>query len=156
MCNLHGATSWKRHARQPLRVGRFVRTLASSATPQICPAVQRHAWMITTLKTKNMRSVGELSTVCSAHGPLRRLFLARIGRPDIFWSVFKLARAASTWTKVCDKRSANLISHIQRCRYVISGKIGMWVTQRNNVRQRIMRRILILHQTLKIQDQHQC
>ena len=41
---------------------------------------QRHAWMIISLKKK--RSVGELSTVCSQI-VLTRLYLARIGRPDI-------------------------------------------------------------------------
>ena len=39
-------------------------------------------------------------------------FLARIGRPDILWSVNKLARAVTKWTKACDKRLARLISYI--------------------------------------------
>ena len=38
------------------------------------------------------KSVGELSTVCSQN-VLKCLYLARIGRPDILWSVNKLARA---------------------------------------------------------------
>ena len=38
--------------------------------------------------------------------------LARIGRPDIPWSVNKLARSITKWTKACDKRSSRLISHI--------------------------------------------
>ena len=54
-------------------------------------------------------SVGELSTVCSqiVH---KCLYLARIGRPDILWSVNKLCRAVTKWTKACDKRLARLIS----------------------------------------------
>ena len=40
------------------------------------------------------------------------LYLARIGRPDILWSVIKLARAVAKWTRDCDKRLARLISHI--------------------------------------------
>ena len=48
-----------------------------------------------------MKSVGELSTVCS-HIVLKCLYLARIGRPDILWSVNKLARAVTKWTKSCD------------------------------------------------------
>ena len=40
------------------------------------------------------------------------LFLARIGRPDILWSVNKLARAITQWTRACDKRLARLISKI--------------------------------------------
>ena len=35
---------------------------------------------------------------------LKSLNLARIGRPDILWSVNKLARAVTKWTKACDKR----------------------------------------------------
>ena len=53
-------------------------------------------------------SVGELSIVCS-HIVLKCLYLARTGRPDISWSVNKLARAVTKWTKACDKRLARLI-----------------------------------------------
>ena len=53
-------------------------------------------------------SVGELSTVCSQI-VLTCLYLARIGRPDILWSVNKIARAVTKWTKSCDKRLACLI-----------------------------------------------
>ena len=37
---------------------------------------------------------------------------ARIGRPDILWSVNKLARAITKWTQACDRRLARLISYI--------------------------------------------
>ena len=40
------------------------------------------------------------------------MYLARIGRPDILWSVNKLARAVTKWTRACDKRLARLISYI--------------------------------------------
>ena len=56
-------------------------------------------------------SVGELSTICSQI-VLKRVYLARIGRPDILWSVNKHARAVTKWTKSCDKRFARLISYI--------------------------------------------
>ena len=39
------------------------------------------------------------------------LYLARIGRPDILWSVNKLARAVTKWTRACDRRIARLISY---------------------------------------------
>ena len=39
------------------------------------------------------------------------LYLARIGRPDILWSVNKLARSITKWTKACDKRLNRLISY---------------------------------------------
>ena len=43
---------------------------------------------------------------------LNCLYLARIGRPDILWSVSKLARCITKWTKACDKRLNRLISYI--------------------------------------------
>ena len=61
--------------------------------------------------TEGHESVGELSTVCS-QVVLKCLYLARIGRPDISWSVNKFARAIAKWTRECDKRLARLISNI--------------------------------------------
>ena len=44
--------------------------------------------------------------------------MARIGRPDILWSVNKLARSITKWTKACDKRLNRLISNIHHtCEY---------------------------------------
>ena len=54
-------------------------------------------------KEEEMKSVGELSHVCSQI-VLKCLYLARIGRPDILWSAKKLARSITKWTKACDKR----------------------------------------------------
>ena len=49
---------------------------------------------------------------------LKCLYLARIGRPDILWSVTKLARSITKWTKACDKRLSRLISYIHHtCEY---------------------------------------
>ena len=56
-------------------------------------------------------SVGEL---CSQI-VLKCLYLARIGRPDISWSVNKLARGVTKWTKACDKRLNRLIT-AKQCR----------------------------------------
>ena len=53
-------------------------------------------------QSKEEEIVGELSTVCS------RI----VGRPDILWSVNKLARATTKLTKACDKRFVGLISYI--------------------------------------------
>ena len=58
-----------------------------------------------------MKSVGDLSQVCFQI-VLKCLYLARIGRPDILWSVNKLARSITKWTKACDKRLNRLISYI--------------------------------------------
>ena len=61
------------------------------------------------VKEEENESVGELSTVCSQM-VLKRLFWARIGRPDILWSVNKFAQAVTKGTRACDKRLARLIS----------------------------------------------
>ena len=58
-----------------------------------------------------MKSVGELSQVCSQI-VLKCLYLARIGRHDILWSVNKLARSITKLTKACDKHLNRLISYI--------------------------------------------
>ena len=49
---------------------------------------------------------------------LKCLYLARFGRLDILWSVNKLARSITKWTKACDKRLNRLISYIHHtCDY---------------------------------------
>ena len=64
-----------------------------------------------------MTSVGELSKV-SSQIVLKCLYLARIGRLDVLWSVNKLARSSTKWTKTCDKRLNRLISYIHHtCEY---------------------------------------
>ena len=60
---------------------------------------------------EEMETVGGLSKVC-CRIVLQCLFLARIGRLDILWSVNKLARAVTNWTRSCDRRLARLISYI--------------------------------------------
>ena len=59
----------------------------------------------------------QLTKVCSQM-VLKCLYLARIGRPDILWSVNKLARSITNWTKACGKRLSRLISYIHHtCEY---------------------------------------
>ena len=66
---------------------------------------------------EKLKSVGELSKVCSEI-VLKCLYLARIGRLDILWSVNKLARSITKWAKACDKRLSRLISYIHHtCEY---------------------------------------
>ena len=68
-------------------------------------------------KEEETKPVGELSSTCSQI-VLKCLYLARIGRPDILWSVNKLARSIKKWTKACDKRLNRLISYIHHtCEY---------------------------------------
>ena len=90
--------------------------LANKTTQQLhkvsTPCIGDHHF-----KEEEMKSVGELSHVCS-HIVVKCLNLARIGRPDNLWSVNKLARSITKWTKVCDKRLSRLISYIHHtCEY---------------------------------------
>ena len=79
-------------------------------------------------KEEETKSVGELSHVCSQI-VLKCLYLARIGRRDILWSVNKLARSITKWTKACDKRLNRLISYIHHtCEY----RQFVWVILLNN------------------------
>ena len=69
------------------------------------------------LKDEEMKSVGELSQVCSQIF-LKCVYLARMGRPDILSLVNKHARSITKWTKACDKRLNRLISYIHHtCEY---------------------------------------
>ena len=90
--------------------------LANKTTQQLykvsTPCIDDHHF-----KEEEMKSVGELSQVCSQI-VLKCLYLARIGRPDILWSVNKLARSITKWTKACDKCLNRLISYIHHtCEY---------------------------------------
>ena len=62
-------------------------------------------------KEEDLKSVGEMSKVCSQM-VLKCSNLARVGRPNILWSVNKLTRSITNWTKACDKRLSRLISYI--------------------------------------------
>ena len=90
--------------------------LANKTTQQLykvsTPCIDDHHF-----KEEEMKSVGELSQVCSQI-VLKCLYLSRIGRPDILRSVKKLARSITKWTKACDKRLNRLISYIHHtCEY---------------------------------------
>ena len=65
---------------------------------------------------EELEAVGEMSEVCSQI-VLNILYLARNGRPDILWSLNKLARAVTKWTGACDRRLARLISYIHHTNY---------------------------------------
>ena len=90
--------------------------LANRTTQQLykvsTPCIDDHHY-----KEEELKSVGELPQVCSLF-VLKCLYLAGIGRLDILWSVHKLARSITKWTKACDKRSCRLISYIHHiCEY---------------------------------------
>ena len=97
--------------------------LANMTTQQLykvsTPCIDDHHF-----KEEETKSVGELSNVCSQI-VLKCLYLARIGRPDISWSVNKLARSITKWTKACDKRLNRSISDIHyTCEYKQNCYVG--------------------------------
>ena len=98
---LRGPTTWK---------DMLNCELANTKTEQLytvsTPCLDDHHF-----KKEELESFGEVSKVCSQM-VLKCLYLARIGRPDILWSVNKLARAVTRWTQACDRRLARLISYI--------------------------------------------
>ena len=95
--------------------------LANKTTQQLykvsTPCIDDHHF-----KEEEMKSVGELSHVCSQI-VLKCLYLARIGRPDILWSVNKLARSITKWTKARDKRLSRTFIIL-----VNTNSIVMWNT----------------------------
>ena len=70
-------------------------------------------WTIinSSIQAGRTRIRGGLSEVCSKI-VLTCLYVARIGGPDILWSVNKLAQSVTFWTGACDERLARLISYI--------------------------------------------
>ena len=117
--------------------------LANKTTQQLykvaTPCLDDHPF-----KEEELKSVGDLSNTCSQI-VLKCLYLARIGRPDILWSVNKLARSITKWTKACDKRFSRLISythhtcdykqycHVGRhCTTMQAGSVsGLWFCRRS-------------------------
>ena len=67
------------------------------------------------VKKEELESVGELWEV-STQIVLKCLYLAQIGKPDILWSVNKLALSVTNWTQASDRRLARLISDIHHTR----------------------------------------
>ena len=107
---LHGPTTWKGMLKNALRDIANWQTKRQSS----CTKCQALAWM--TINLEELESVGELSEVC-LQIVLKCLYLVRIGRPDILWSVNKLARSVTKWTQACDRRLARLTSYIHHTSY---------------------------------------
>ena len=77
-------------------------------------------------KEKEHESVGELSNICSQI-VLKCLYLARIGRPDILWSVTKLAKQSQNGLRLeTDVQQDWILTFITQ---MISDRIVLWVTR---------------------------
>ena len=84
------------------------RELANKEVEQLCK-VQVLAWMIINSSRRNRNQLEKCQKY--AHKlSWNCLYLARIGRPDILWSVNKLARSVTKWTQACDRRLVRLVS----------------------------------------------
>ena len=97
--------------------------LANKTTQQFykvsTPCIDDHHF-----KEEETTSVGELSNTCSQI-VLKCLYLARVGQPDVLWSINKFARSITKWTKACDKRLNRLISNIHfPCEYTQCCHVG--------------------------------
>ena len=107
---LRGPTTWKDMLKNALSdiVNWRTKRQSSFSKSQVL------VWVITNSRRKNLNQLEKLSEVCSqivlkwSQIVLQWLYLARIGGPDVLWSVNKLARAVAR-----DRRLASLISYIQ-------------------------------------------
>ena len=90
---LRGPTAWKDMLKNALRdIANWQTKRRSSYTKSQALALDDHHF-----KKEELESVGDLSKVCSQI-VLKCLYLARIGRPDMLWSVNKLARSTTLQT----------------------------------------------------------
>ena len=144
---LLGPTTWKVTRRNAWKI---YCELAEKTTEQLCevatPCMDDHQF-----KDEEKKSVRELSTICSQL-VLKCLFLARIERPDILWSVNMLARAITKWTKPCDKRLARLISYIHHTNEYQQYGCGKHST---TMQTRIVSRLWFCKRPWKSLNQHQ-
>ena len=81
-------------------------------------------------KQEELESIGELSEVCSQI-VLKCLYLGRIGRPDILWSVNKHARSVTKWTHACHRRLQGWF--LTLITQTISDNIVIWETRHSVV-----------------------
>ena len=93
-----GPTTWKDTRENALKDIASWRTKRHSN----CTTFQLFAWTAIISRRKNWKRL-ENSNVCSQI-VVKCLYLARIGRPDILWSVNNFAGAVTKWTRACDKR----------------------------------------------------
>jgi len=63
------------------------------------------------LQPEDFEKPGKLAPV-AARIVLKFLYLARMGRPDLYWTVNVLARAVTKWTQACDKRLYRLTCYV--------------------------------------------
>ena len=50
---------------------------------------------------------------------LKVFYMARIGRPDVLWTVNDLAENGTRWNVACDRRLHRLISYLEHTRELV-------------------------------------
>jgi DNA (cytosine-5)-methyltransferase 1 len=81
-----------------------------------------------TLPPEDFVSTGALNNVCS-QAVLKCLYMTRLARPELYWTVNSLAREVTRWTVACDKRLHRLICYIH---YNKKAVIKSWVGDEPN------------------------
>ena len=117
---IHNFPQKQRKDHQAWKHGRFPRgptiwkVMQKKCVEHYCEVANKNNLAIVqsihSLSWGELKSVGELSDVFSQI-VLKCRCLARIGRPEISWSVNKFACAITMWTRASDKRLARFISH---------------------------------------------
>ena len=80
--------------------------IPSKLKPVSTPCIDDHQ-----LNPEDFEAKGQLTKTC-ARIVLKALYLARIGRPDLLWTVNSLAREVTKWNVACDKRLHRLMCYI--------------------------------------------
>ena len=84
----------------------LAKTNISALKPVSTPCLDDHQ-----IAPEDFEAKGVLSDVASKI-VLKCLYLARIGRPDILWTVNSLAREVTKWSAACDQRLFRLICYL--------------------------------------------
>ena len=155
-----GATE-KYHARKNLSISSFSYDMeghAKKCVERYCELANRTTQQLYKASTpcnddhhfkeEELKSAGDLSKVCSQI-VLKCLYLARIGRPDIPWSVNKLARSITKWSK-----NDYLVWSLTFIIHVNTNSIVMWETLPNNADCDCFK-TPISQEILRIQNLHQ-
>ena len=96
----NGPVTWKVMQRSSWK------DIANWRTKQLSSYTKSQLHVLTTISSmkKKWDQLEDCQNVCSHKFVLKCMYLARIGRPDISWSVNKLA--VTKWTTACDNRLA--------------------------------------------------
>ena len=91
--------------------GKYPSWCTKLASPKrVAPCMDDHQFA-----PEDFVTTGKLATIASK-SVLKVLYLARVGRPDLLWTVNDLARNVTKWNVACDRRLHRLISYLEHTR----------------------------------------